>query len=800
MECEAKSWVRWEEEMVPNDRGRREVRYYVLDDCGGRDLAVIGSEKSARHMTYAVPEKFFQSLIRISATASPSSVADAADAVPSDRKLRSRRQVVDWLSLLVSDSMPYGLPPMVDRYSDDEDASTAYVPTSKFSWLGSARDCRKRRKHYQSFHRNGITISVNDFVFVLMENNKRLVAYIEDLYEDMMSRNIVAARWFHKVDEVSIVLPPDTNDREIFFSLCLQDFSVECIDGLAAVLGSEDFEKFQKEALQKHSPWEPYLCRRLIDNDNVKPFDITRLQGYWSQNLLRSMYPSYLKLRLKRTADGNQNVSVSQGNGKRKPLSSSGLLGEIRNSKFSNVGNRLERNRLVSDSFMKGLVKKNAVPLHQDSIGPGANVELFSQDSGMRGCWFSCVVLKRRHDKIKVQYLDVQDADEIGNLEEWVSTSRTAAPDKLGIRVLGRPIVRPCPSKKDVSSNSHEVGEAVDAWWHDGWWEGIVISSDGEEKIRVYFPAITIVIVYLGDRYSVSPFRWVKGLILDCVTARPWQSASRFFRLRVAGLFIEDRVAARLKACLRSSLAVHPVTAARSPVPRAAGDSSACPLGQDPEPINRHEQHSLGIANRILKLAVCGSGLESFAERVTVRSDVFLGEQRVSIFSPSDLRSSQDWVENKWNRMKKRRDIASLLLSELDGEKCSEEKSSDCITFQSPSSAPAEPEPIRGKENRLPRLYLAKEWRPQLAKDFHDGLRWSSTRKRTHGRQLFGKEFTRSKRARFGVGQKCGRNNSGAFLMPKSLNPVDEENCKIGGEPLFGTPMAALCSNLVMTR
>ncbi|KAK8958878.1 hypothetical protein KSP40_PGU002941 [Platanthera guangdongensis] len=664
MECEAKFWVRWEEEMVPNDRGRREVRYYVLDDCGGRDLAVVGSEKSARHMTYAVPEKFFQSLIKISATASPSSVADAADAVPSDRKLRSRRQVVDWLSLLVSDSIPYGLPPMVDRYSDDEDASTAYVPTSKFSWLGSARDCRKRRKHYQSFHRNGITISVNDFVFVLMENNKRLVAYIEDLYEDMMSRNIVAARWFHKVDEVSIVLPPDTNDREIFFSLCLQDFSVECIDGLAAVLGSEDFEKFQKEALQKHSPWEPYLCRRLIDNDNVKPFDITRLQGYWSQNLLRSMYPSYLKLRLKRTADGNQNVSVSRGKGKRKPLSSSGLLGEIRNSKFSNVGNRLERNRRVADSFMKGLVKKNAVPLHQDSIGPGANVELFSQDSGMRGCWFSCVVLKRRHDKIKVQYRDVQDADEIGNLEEWVSTSRTAAPDKFGIRVLGRPIVRPCPSKKDPSSNSHEVGEAVDAWWHDGWWEGIVISSDGEEKIRVYFP----------------------------------------------------------------------------------------------------------------------------------------GEQRVSIFSPSDLRSSQDWVENKWKRMKKRRDIASLLLSELDGEKCSEEKSSDCVTFQSPSSALPETEPIRGKENRLPRLYLAKECRPQLAKDFHDGLRWSSTRKRTHGRQLFRKEFMRSKRARFGVGQKCGRNNSGAFLMPKSLKPVDEENCKIGGESLFGAPMAALCSNLVMTR
>ncbi|KAL0913158.1 hypothetical protein M5K25_016597 [Dendrobium thyrsiflorum] len=39
----------------------------------------------------------------ISLTASPSVVNSAAAAQPSDLKLRTRRQVVDWLSLLVSD-------------------------------------------------------------------------------------------------------------------------------------------------------------------------------------------------------------------------------------------------------------------------------------------------------------------------------------------------------------------------------------------------------------------------------------------------------------------------------------------------------------------------------------------------------------------------------------------------------------------------------------------------------------------------------------------------------------------------
>jgi hypothetical protein len=44
-------------------------------------------------------------------------------------------------------------------------------------------------------------------------------------------------------------------------------------------------------------------------------------------------------------------------------------------------------------------------------------IELLCQDSGIRGCWFRCTVLQVSRKQIKIQYDDVQDEDEYGNLE-----------------------------------------------------------------------------------------------------------------------------------------------------------------------------------------------------------------------------------------------------------------------------------------------------------------------------------------------------------------------------------------------
>ncbi|XP_040383186.1 uncharacterized protein LOC102702211 isoform X2 [Oryza brachyantha] len=363
--------------------------------------------------------------------------------------------------------------------------------SKEFTWLGPASLCQKQWKHYRSFCRRGITISVHNFVYILSEEKKRLIAQVEDLYQDTNSINMVMVRWFDKVDEVGVELPPDVGEREIFFSHGLQHLSVECIDGLAAVLSAQHFEKFLSRP--RHSYWVPYICRRQIDDDGVKPFDVTQLQGYWSQEVLRTMFnaASSLKVRFKVTRGACSSDGVQKR--KRDAFSDTDLQQCLPSAEFG------------SDSLKNGLEHKT-----QNQLYPGSHAEVLSQDSGIRGCWFRCLVLKMRGDKIKVRYEDLQDADETGHLEEWVLLTRIAKPDQLGIRISGRPMVRPYHVQHSKGPCSFDVGTVVDAWWNNGWWEGIVLQQGNDRRLQVYFPGEKRIADFCEDDLRNS-LEWAGG-------------------------------------------------------------------------------------------------------------------------------------------------------------------------------------------------------------------------------------------------------------------------------------------------
>lgn len=260
------------------------------------------------------------------------------------------------------------------------------------------------------------------------------------MYEDSRGNKMVVVRWFHKIDEVGIVLPHGFNDREIFFSLCLQDLSIECIDGLASVLSPKHFEKYLNEAT--HMGLEPFVCHNQFENDDVKPFDITQVAGYWKQEILRYMYvlsPSNVYgisqhfHGMKAVEDVNDAVGMrpkkrfcwSKNDDVHLPCTNMLEPVNATTVDVQNFGNIVLGCKVGTEIYsMKGAGSagvSSGKDARQDPLlylTVGSQVEVLSQDSGIRGCWFRASIIKKRKDKVKVQYQDIRDAaDEAKMLE-----------------------------------------------------------------------------------------------------------------------------------------------------------------------------------------------------------------------------------------------------------------------------------------------------------------------------------------------------------------------------------------------
>ncbi|KAL1221867.1 Protein AGENET DOMAIN (AGD)-CONTAINING P1 [Cardamine amara subsp. amara] len=476
---ETPSYCGWNELRVKNAKGKMEVHYYLERKDGCADLAVVGRLKNDKRMSFRFALKKNRSVLK---------------------KLNSREDVTNWLNSIVSGVVP-NVADVQATVMNEKGAGGLNIgtfmngqfkkpvhQTKNFSWIGSSR-CTKGLKHYSSFLRNGVRISVNNFVYVLVEQNRRLVAYLDDLYEKPNGNKMVVVQWFHKTDEVGAVVSDDTSDREIFFSHLRQELNIESIDGLATVLSHQHYEKFLK--MPMHVQGVAFVCQKLYEDDAIKPYDITQLEGYWGQEQLRYLNVSILK------------PGVDAQAPRTKPRLGASLVGCVgMRSRKRRRPSAVETLDVRSADDLKGdrkaspdsVLDAGVASIFKDAddgssyLKRGSLVDVLQEDSGIRGCWFSALIIKKHKDKVKVKYQDIQDADdESKKLEEWILTSRVAGSDNLGLRIPGRTIVRPSLKpviENDVSDVS--VGMPVDVWWCDGWWEGIVVQKVSEEKFEVY--------------------------------------------------------------------------------------------------------------------------------------------------------------------------------------------------------------------------------------------------------------------------------------------------------------------------
>ncbi|XP_039055603.1 uncharacterized protein LOC120198335 isoform X2 [Hibiscus syriacus] len=497
-------FVEWKEEFVSQERGNRVVHYFLKDSTGESIRAVIGTERSVRHMFYTVAEEFVRAY-------------GAEHSIHAGFKWRSRREVVDWLTSMLSkqhlegdrskspkhDTLPAFLSPdcaMIESHF----SRNLNGQSSDIVWSGSAWTCGKHLKHFPAFCRSGTTIAVQSFVFVMAKGENHYLAYLEDMYEDKRGQKKVKVRWFHHTKEVKGVIPVrNPHPKEVFITPYSQVISAECVDGLASVLTREHYEKCAAvfpDALLARA----HICSRQFRSKKVKQFDLSKLRGYFDQPIL-SCLSSTLSSEPDSPSHGlneeddeelSAGVNVKLGNKRSRTISSS--------QRFvtDNSGNRISSNHLVSyeascKKIKYALSGKRLLSLehaasqywHGSLFKFDEKIEMLCQDSGIRGCWFRCTVLQVSKKQMKVQYDDVQDEDGYGNLEEWIPICKLSMPDKLGMRYSGRQTVRPAPpsTQKELAL---EIGVAVDAWWSDGWWEGVVtaVNSSGDDNVQVHFP------------------------------------------------------------------------------------------------------------------------------------------------------------------------------------------------------------------------------------------------------------------------------------------------------------------------
>ncbi|KAH8521293.1 hypothetical protein H0E87_002372 [Populus deltoides] len=129
-----------------------------------------------------------------------------------------------------------------------------------------------------------------------------------------------------------------------------------------------------------------------------------------------------------------------------------------------------------------------------NSIKEGSLVEVFKDGNGFKAAWFSANVVDLKDGSACVSYTDLSSVEGSEKLKEWV-TLKGEGERAPKIRIA-RPItavqLEGTRKRRRAATVDHiwSVGDRVDAWIQDSWWEGVVVERSKKDgnTLTVQFP------------------------------------------------------------------------------------------------------------------------------------------------------------------------------------------------------------------------------------------------------------------------------------------------------------------------
>lgn len=139
-------------------------------------------------------------------------------------------------------------------------------------------------------------------------------------------------------------------------------------------------------------------------------------------------------------------------------------------------------------------MQEDSLGLKSNQIRDGSLVEVVFDDKGLHVVWRSAKVLSLQAGKAMVCYDELLSDEGSIHLQEWIplkGDSGKAPRIRMAHHMVAMKFQGTRKRRREAMNNHvWSVGDHVDAWIHDGWWEGIItgMSEEDENGVIVNFP------------------------------------------------------------------------------------------------------------------------------------------------------------------------------------------------------------------------------------------------------------------------------------------------------------------------